>query len=56
MVPDCGMQLASFVEHDSVPWDAFPGYSEEVPGGEHRLKGVPGEWALYAVTADSEID
>jgi class 3 adenylate cyclase len=23
--------------------------------GAHQLKGVPGEWALYAVTADSEV-
>jgi hypothetical protein len=23
--------------------------------GFHELKGVPGEWALYAVTGDSEV-
>ena len=25
------------VEHDTVPWAAFPGRMEEVAPGEHRL-------------------
>jgi len=41
---DQGLVLETFVEHDSVPWDAFPGWSEELPGGEHRLKDRP--WRL----------
>jgi SAM-dependent methyltransferase len=39
-----GLVIETFVEHDSVPWDAFPGYSEELPGGEHRIKDRP--WRL----------
>jgi SAM-dependent methyltransferase len=39
-----GLVLETLVEHDSVPWDAFPGWSEELPGGEHRLADRP--WRL----------
>ena len=39
---DQGLAIETFVEHDSVPWDAFPGFSEELPGGERRLKDRPG--------------
>jgi SAM-dependent methyltransferase len=49
---DQGLALTTLVEHDSVPWDAFPGYSEELPGGEHRLKDRP--WRLphtYTISA-----
>jgi len=49
---DHGLVLETFVEHDSVPWDAFPGWSEERPGGEHRLKDRP--WRLphsYTISA-----
>jgi SAM-dependent methyltransferase len=49
---DQGLVLETLVEHDSVPWDAFPGYSEELPNGEHRLKDRP--WRLphtYTISA-----
>ena len=49
---DHGLVLETFVEHDSVPWDAFPGWSEERPGAEHRLKDRP--WRLphsYTISA-----
>jgi SAM-dependent methyltransferase len=41
---DRGLALDALVEHDSIPWDAFPGFTEELPGGEHRLKDRP--WRL----------
>jgi SAM-dependent methyltransferase len=41
---DQGMVLETLVEHDSVPWDAFPGWSEELPNGEYRLRDRP--WRL----------
>ena len=28
------------VEHDSVPWEALPGQSKEVVGGEWRLSWI----------------
>jgi SAM-dependent methyltransferase len=49
---DQGLVLETLVEHDSVPWDAFPGFSEELPGGEHRLRDRP--WRLphsYTISA-----
>ncbi len=41
---DQGLVVEAFVEHDSVPWDPFPGFTEELPGGEHRLRDRP--WRL----------
>jgi SAM-dependent methyltransferase len=41
---DRGLVIETFVEHDSIPWDAFPGFTEELPGGEHRLADRP--WRL----------
>ncbi len=43
---DAGMTLTGLVEHDSVPWDALPGYMEQLPGNlnEWRLKDRP--WRL----------
>lgn len=38
---DCGMTLTQFVEHDSIPWDAFPGRMERVASGEFRLAKRP---------------
>jgi SAM-dependent methyltransferase len=38
---DHGLALTTFVEHDSVPWDALPGSMEELPGGEWRLRDRP---------------
>jgi len=49
---DQGLVLETLVEHDSIPWDAFPGHTEELPGGEFRLKDRP--WRLphsYTISA-----
>jgi SAM-dependent methyltransferase len=49
---DQGLAITTFVEHDSIPWDAFPGYTEELPGGEFRIKDRP--WRLphsYTISA-----
>jgi SAM-dependent methyltransferase len=34
---DAGMRLDTLVEHDSVPWEALPGYMEVGDDGEYRL-------------------
>jgi SAM-dependent methyltransferase len=39
-----GLVLTTLVEHDSVPWDAFPGHTERLPGGEFRIADRP--WRL----------
>ena len=47
-----GLVITTFVEHDSVPWDPFPGFTEELPGGEHRIMDRP--WRLphsYTISA-----
>ncbi len=47
-----GLVITTFVEHDSVPWDPFPGFTEELPGGEYRIKDRP--WRLphsYTISA-----
>jgi SAM-dependent methyltransferase len=36
-----GLELTSFEEHDSVPWEAFPGFMDDIGGGEHRLTDRP---------------
>jgi SAM-dependent methyltransferase len=36
-----GMQLTMFEEHDSVPWEAFPGQMKDIGGGEWRLADRP---------------
>ncbi|QIK65525.1 class I SAM-dependent methyltransferase [Nocardioides sp. HDW12B] len=41
---DEGLRLTQLVEHDSVPWDAFPGHMERIGGGEFRLADRP--WRL----------
>lgn len=49
---DHGLRLDLLVEHDSVPWDPFPGHFEPVGGGEFRLRDRP--WRLphtYTVRA-----
>jgi SAM-dependent methyltransferase len=38
---DVGMQLTTFVEHDSVPWAAFPGLMERTDADEWRLADRP---------------
>jgi SAM-dependent methyltransferase len=39
-----GMRVTGFVEHDSVPWEAFPGQMDALPNGEFRLSDRP--WRL----------
>jgi SAM-dependent methyltransferase len=41
---DVGMELTMFVEHDSVPWEAFPGHMERTDQNEWRLADRP--WRL----------
>lgn len=36
-----GLRIDTFVEHDSVPWDAFPGHMDAIGGGEFRLSVRP---------------
>jgi SAM-dependent methyltransferase len=49
---DQGLVLDALVEHDSVPWDPFPGFTEELAGGEFRIRDRP--WRLphsYTISA-----
>jgi len=39
-----GLTVTSLVEHDSIPWDAFPGQMEALPTGEFRISDRP--WLL----------
>lgn len=39
-----GLQLTGLVEHDSIPWDAFPGRMDTLESGEFRLTDRP--WRL----------
>jgi SAM-dependent methyltransferase len=39
-----GLRLTGLVEHDSVPWDAFPGQMERLESGEFRYADRP--WRL----------
>jgi SAM-dependent methyltransferase len=41
---DHGLTLTMLVEHDSVPWEAFPGRMDRLDGGEWRLTDRP--WRL----------
>jgi SAM-dependent methyltransferase len=41
---DAGMELRMLVEHDSVPWEAFPGHMERTGEKEWRLADRP--WRL----------
>jgi SAM-dependent methyltransferase len=41
---DVGMELRMLVEHDSVPWEAFPGHMERTGEKEWRLADRP--WRL----------
>ena len=41
---DAGLQLTELAEHDSVPWQAFPGQMEQAGDGEWRLSEEP--WRL----------
>jgi SAM-dependent methyltransferase len=38
---DQGMEITGLVEHDSVPWDALPGWMERLDTGEWRLRERP---------------
>jgi SAM-dependent methyltransferase len=42
---EAGLELTGLVEHDSVPWNAFPGKMEQVAGGEWRLADRPARLA-----------
>jgi SAM-dependent methyltransferase len=50
---DHHLDLTMLVEHDSVPWDALPGYMEQIGAGEHRLidrpERLPHSYTLTAV-------
>jgi SAM-dependent methyltransferase len=50
---EAGMSITGFVEHDSAPWDALPGYTEPTSDdGEFRLRDRP--WRVpftYTLTA-----
>lgn len=38
---DAGLALTGLTEHDSAPWDALPGRTKQVAGGEWRLADNP---------------
>jgi hypothetical protein len=38
---DQGLRLDALVEHDSVPWEAFPGWMERTTAHEWRLADRP---------------
>jgi SAM-dependent methyltransferase len=42
---DEGLALTGLVEHDSVPWNAFPGRMEQIDGNEWRLADRPARLA-----------
>src|SRR6202046_1042859 len=42
---DAGLALTGLVEHDSVPWNAFPGKMEQIAGNEWRLADRPARLA-----------
>jgi SAM-dependent methyltransferase len=50
---EAGMDLTGLVEHDSIPWEAFPGKMERLENGEWRLADrpwrVPHSYTLQAV-------
>jgi SAM-dependent methyltransferase len=50
-----GLRLSSFVEHDSIPWDAFPGRMDVLSSGEFRLRDRP--WRLaHSFTLQAIMD
>jgi SAM-dependent methyltransferase len=52
---DQGLRLTQLVEHDSVPWDAMPGHTERLEGGEFRLADRP--WRLpHSYTLQAVLD
>jgi SAM-dependent methyltransferase len=50
---EAGMQLTNLEEHDSVPWEAFPGHMQRLAGDEWRLADrpwrIPHTYTLQAV-------
>jgi len=42
---DAGLALTGLVEHESVPWNPFPGKMEQIAGGEWRLADRPARLA-----------
>jgi SAM-dependent methyltransferase len=50
---DAGMAVTGLIEHDSIPWDAFPGHMRRVGDGEWRLadrpERLPHSYTLQAI-------
>ena len=50
---EAGLELTALEEHDSVPWNAFPGLMTDIGGGEFRLterpERLPHSYTLQAV-------
>jgi hypothetical protein len=50
---EAGLELTMLEEHDSVPWEAFPGRTEKLDNGEYRLRErrerLPLTYTLQAV-------
>jgi SAM-dependent methyltransferase len=44
-VMDAGLEITSFAEHDSIPWEAIPGRMERIELKEWRLKERPSRLA-----------
>ena len=48
-----GMQISMLEEHDSIPWEAFPGQMKDVGGGEWRVaerpERLPHSYTLQAI-------
>jgi SAM-dependent methyltransferase len=48
-----GLQLTRLDEHDSIPWEAFPGHMKDIGGGEFRIaerpERLPHSYTLQAV-------
>jgi SAM-dependent methyltransferase len=36
-----GLQITMLEEHDSIPWEAFPGQMKQIGGGEYRIAERP---------------
>ena len=57
---DHGMRLTMFVEHDSVSWDALPGWMDDIGHGEWRLRDrpwrLPHTYTLQAVKTELSRD
>ena len=45
-VLEAGLRLTAFEEHDSVPWDALPGYLERLPDQPNERRLIDRPWRL----------